>query len=161
MVTGPKLHIMEKRILNQYDMEYMKTSMLKHEETFKEQVYELHRLYQTQKKLMKNISKQKREYNNTRIPRESNLEEDESELELTLGPSRYSRCRKNKSQRSLSSSSSSSSPEDFKWGIELPAAMNQSFLGGGQNGQNGVEDLQFRINNQPWHFQALSLNMTS
>lgn len=31
-------------------------AILKHEETFREQVYELHRLYQTQKLLMKNMS---------------------------------------------------------------------------------------------------------
>lgn len=44
------------RLLNPYDKEYMKMAMLKHEETFREQVYELHRLYQIQKLLMKKIS---------------------------------------------------------------------------------------------------------
>lgn len=43
------------KVVNQYEKEYMKMAILKHEETFKEQVYELHRLYQTQKILMKNI----------------------------------------------------------------------------------------------------------
>ncbi|XP_027077321.1 uncharacterized protein LOC113778275 [Coffea eugenioides] len=44
------------KLLNPYDKEYMKTAMLKHEETFREQVYELHRLYQIQKLLMKKIA---------------------------------------------------------------------------------------------------------
>lgn len=43
------------KLLNPYDREYMKMAMLKHEQTFKEQVHELHRLYHRQKKLMKNI----------------------------------------------------------------------------------------------------------
>lgn len=44
------------KLINPYDKEYMKMAMLKHEEIFREQVYELHRLYQTQKLLMKNMS---------------------------------------------------------------------------------------------------------
>ncbi|XP_042507703.1 uncharacterized protein LOC122083858 [Macadamia integrifolia] len=43
------------RILKPFDMESMKMAMLKHEETFKEQVYELHRLYRIQKMLMNNM----------------------------------------------------------------------------------------------------------
>ncbi|KAI3860222.1 hypothetical protein MKX03_022528 [Papaver bracteatum] len=46
---------MENRILQPYDKECMKMAMLKHEETFKEQVYELHRLYRIQKMLMNNL----------------------------------------------------------------------------------------------------------
>ncbi|KAL6013149.1 hypothetical protein ACLOJK_003641 [Asimina triloba] len=41
--------------LQQYDKEYMKMAMLKHEETFKEQVFELHRLYRIQKRLMQDM----------------------------------------------------------------------------------------------------------
>ncbi|XP_017216374.1 uncharacterized protein LOC108194005 [Daucus carota subsp. sativus] len=41
------------------DKEYMKMAMLKHEEMFREQVYELHRLYRVQKLLMNNISRNK------------------------------------------------------------------------------------------------------
>lgn len=44
------------KLINPYDKEYMKIAMLKHEEIFREQVYELHRLYQTQKLLMRNMS---------------------------------------------------------------------------------------------------------
>ncbi|XP_010547541.1 PREDICTED: uncharacterized protein LOC104819252 [Tarenaya hassleriana] len=46
--------IMEK-ILTPYEKQYMRVAILKHEETFKRQVYELHRLYQVQKMLMKNM----------------------------------------------------------------------------------------------------------
>ncbi|KAL9229820.1 hypothetical protein vseg_005248 [Gypsophila vaccaria] len=35
--------------------DYMRMAMLKHEETFKEQVYELHRLYRMQKMLMQSV----------------------------------------------------------------------------------------------------------
>nr|GMD58602.1 uncharacterized protein LOC109189099 [Ipomoea batatas] len=187
------------KILNQYEKEYMKMAMLKHEETFREQVYELHRLYRIQKILMKNIAVQKRQETQERelknattsnhdsnhkrtrqildleIPAEEchNVAdqggiEDESELELTLGPSCYNRRRKaalepsDSSAPSFSSSTDShgkeSSREDLKWGVEL----KQSFLEG-QNKSSNVEELQFRqdrLNNPPWLFQALSLNMT-
>ncbi|GKU98862.1 hypothetical protein SLEP1_g11800 [Rubroshorea leprosula] len=43
------------KLLRSYDRECMRMAMLKHEETFKEQVYELHRLYRIQKILMKSI----------------------------------------------------------------------------------------------------------
>ncbi|GLU13466.1 hypothetical protein SLE2022_301020 [Rubroshorea leprosula] len=43
------------KLLRPYDKEYMRMAMLKHEETFKEQVSELHRLYRIQKLLMKRI----------------------------------------------------------------------------------------------------------
>ncbi|XP_022963328.1 uncharacterized protein LOC111463569 [Cucurbita moschata] len=39
------------------EKEFMRMAMLKHEETFKQQVHELHRLYRTQKTLMKNMEK--------------------------------------------------------------------------------------------------------
>lgn len=38
--------------LKQYDKDYMKMAMLKQEETFRQQVHELHRLYRVQKLLM-------------------------------------------------------------------------------------------------------------
>ncbi|XLS44233.1 hypothetical protein HN51_001098, partial [Arachis hypogaea] len=43
------------KVVRSCDKEYMKMAMLKHEQTFREQVYELHRLYRIQKILMKNI----------------------------------------------------------------------------------------------------------
>ncbi|KAL3525614.1 hypothetical protein ACH5RR_013986 [Cinchona calisaya] len=44
------------KLFNPNDKEYMKMALLKHEETFREQVCELHRVYRIQKLLMKNIS---------------------------------------------------------------------------------------------------------
>ncbi|XP_058081394.1 uncharacterized protein LOC131229451 [Magnolia sinica] len=44
------------RQLKQYDKESMKMAILKHEETFKEQVFELHRLYRVQKLLMRDMN---------------------------------------------------------------------------------------------------------
>ncbi|XP_074585911.1 uncharacterized protein LOC141841628 [Curcuma longa] len=43
------------RFLRKYDKECMKVMMLKHEETFKQQVHELHRLYRVQKLLMRDM----------------------------------------------------------------------------------------------------------
>ncbi|XP_031478597.1 uncharacterized protein LOC116249598 [Nymphaea colorata] len=43
------------RLLKQYEKEHLKSTMLKHEETFKEQICELHRLYRVQKLLMNDV----------------------------------------------------------------------------------------------------------
>ncbi|XP_020244104.1 uncharacterized protein LOC109822332 [Asparagus officinalis] len=43
------------RYLKQYDKDYMKMAMIKQEETFKQQVHELHRLYRVQKLLMNDM----------------------------------------------------------------------------------------------------------
>ncbi|CAN1191246.1 hypothetical protein LINPERPRIM_LOCUS39679 [Linum perenne] len=104
------------RALKPYDKECMRLAMLKHEETFKEQVYELHRLYRIQKLLMRNTDKPNRSRpppnysqngfsfiptttTTTTNPdeklelEESNGEKeliiDECEIELTLGPTSY------------------------------------------------------------------------
>ncbi|XXG63897.1 hypothetical protein AAC387_Pa05g1986 [Persea americana] len=45
------------RFLEQFDKESMKMAVLKHEEIFKEQVYELHRLYRIQKLLMNDVQR--------------------------------------------------------------------------------------------------------
>ncbi|KAG8062731.1 hypothetical protein GUJ93_ZPchr0003g16985 [Zizania palustris] len=45
------------KLVKQCDMEVMKVAMLKHEETFKQQVYELHRLYRVQKQLMSDMKR--------------------------------------------------------------------------------------------------------
>ncbi|KAI3462700.1 hypothetical protein Pfo_019363 [Paulownia fortunei] len=179
------------KILDPYDKEYLKMAMLQHEETFREQVYELHRLYRIQKMIMKDIAKKTRydqsylstcnqpearqcldlerpadEFNivesggNCRV---SEIEDDQGELELTLGPRTYYQ-RKIKavepglpsdSRPSFSSSSTgsshikktrSSTREELltqqKWGLEMPVS-NQD-----------------RLNNPSWLCQALSLNMT-
>ncbi|CAD5194761.1 uncharacterized protein LOC135613620 [Musa acuminata AAA Group] len=48
------------RFLRKYDKECMKMMMLKHEETFRQQVHELHRLYRVQKLLMRGINTEQR-----------------------------------------------------------------------------------------------------
>ncbi|KAL2551639.1 uncharacterized protein Fot_05258 [Forsythia ovata] len=84
------------KLLNPYDKEYMKMAMLKHEETFREQVFELHRLYRMQKILMKDIVKNTRKGQDYAIASNDQINEieDESELELTLGLKSYNGRRK-------------------------------------------------------------------
>ncbi|XP_066336171.1 uncharacterized protein [Miscanthus floridulus] len=43
---------MENKLASHWDMELLKMAMLRHEETFRQQVHELHRLYRVQKQLM-------------------------------------------------------------------------------------------------------------
>lgn len=43
------------RCIKQYDKDYMKMAILKQEETFRQQVHELHRLYRVQKLLMNDM----------------------------------------------------------------------------------------------------------
>lgn len=109
--------------------------------------------------------------------------EDESEIELTLGPSNYYQKRKavetprtSDSGRSFSSSSTGSSHirrtnsknqrmtnrrEDEltaqKWGlVEVPNS-NPTFLSGRRNSSDMEQD---RLQQTPWMFPVLSLNMT-
>ncbi|KDP32053.1 hypothetical protein JCGZ_12514 [Jatropha curcas] len=126
------------KFLKPYDKEYMRMAMLKHEETFKEQVHELHRLYRIQKILMKNIANNRpntlqntqelwNAKNNINFAHKSiiklDLERpaedyalessgdrvlefiDESEIELTLGPSSYNNRRRKKPDTPLTSDS--------------------------------------------------------
>ncbi|OIV93486.1 hypothetical protein TanjilG_11068 [Lupinus angustifolius] len=102
------------KVVRSCDKEYMRVAMLKHEETFKEQVYELHRLYCIQKIMMKNmearrdneVSEREWYFKNaislTQNAHHEGAKEkpkmkfenlDEAEIELTLGPSSYN-CRK-------------------------------------------------------------------
>ncbi|CAI9777509.1 unnamed protein product [Fraxinus pennsylvanica] len=176
------------KFLHPYDKEYMKMTMLKHEETFREQVCELHRLYHMQKILMKDIAKNKQNihdfastskqmndqadvHENARQcldlerPAEKFEEEDDSELELTLGPTSYYRKRKDAetplasdSGRSFSSSSIGSNHIKFTTREEL---LNPSFLGRRKNSSEVEKKLrQDILNSPPWLMQVLSLNMT-
>lgn len=172
------------------------------------QVFELHRLYQIQKMLMKNIASQTKrnggkgdQYINFShdqhqppiqvLDLEPSAEEkidapeveDESEIELTLGPSNYNPRRKaaetprtSDSGLSFSSSSTSSShikrtnsktrrmtdsrKEELsaqKWGhVEVPNS-NPSFLSGRRNSSDTEQD---RLQQPPWMFPVLSLDMT-
>ncbi|XP_049385141.1 uncharacterized protein LOC125849163 [Solanum stenotomum] len=203
------------KLINPYDKEYMKMAMLKHEEIFREQVYELHRLYQTQKLLMKNMStstnRPQQDHHhvvvnhldsNKKITARQcidleirpNTDEEhiaesagEDELELTLGLSSYNVRRRRKtahfdsSSPSFSSSNSTGSAssqikhittnlvrnnEGSKWGLEEKLPVSNNFQIGARTSQSNqnVDQDQYRsqdsLNNPPWLFQVLSLNMT-
>ncbi|KAF2298144.1 hypothetical protein GH714_015501 [Hevea brasiliensis] len=132
--------------LRPYDKECMRMAMLKHEETFKEQVHELHRLYRIQKILMRNIGNNRTNTHSeelcnlknsisfaqtnharemqqkpiTKLDLERPAEDyaaesscrnrvleliDESEIELTLGPSSYYNRRRKNPETPLTSDS--------------------------------------------------------
>ncbi|CAN6334631.1 unnamed protein product [Urochloa humidicola] len=91
--------MMDRQVVRQCDMEVMKMAMLKHEETFRQQVNELHRLYRIQRQLMSDLtrevpvatrrrSKQPRRALDLQLPADeyivSSDEDDGAELELTL-----------------------------------------------------------------------------
>ncbi|KAF9678579.1 hypothetical protein SADUNF_Sadunf07G0049300 [Salix dunnii] len=209
------------KFLKPCDKECMRMAMLKHEETFKEQVCELHRLYRTQKIMMRNI--ESKEWISTRSQElwssknglsfyQSNhardmkldLERpaelygaeskadtgseliDESEIQLTLGPSSYNRRKKREtpltsdSGPSLSSTSTGSSHinrtssltnqkiktrrEELS-GPELRLFQVPDIALGYQNGSKssiGVEEhvRQERLKQPPWLCQVLRLNIT-
>ncbi|XP_039130117.1 uncharacterized protein LOC120266541 isoform X2 [Dioscorea cayenensis subsp. rotundata] len=75
---------------NHSNKETMKNIILKHEEMFKHQVHELHRLYRIQKTLMKDLlNKESRDtracFPGFKVGVEDSLtDEEENELELTL-----------------------------------------------------------------------------
>ncbi|XP_042495879.1 uncharacterized protein LOC122074955 [Macadamia integrifolia] len=215
------------RIVKPIDKESMRMAMLKHEETFKEQVYELHRLYEIQKMLMNNmksngpygysanrwnmekeislsqVSSSYKERREPQKPKKLDLEqpaeeytaveggvgvleiEDESNIQLTLGPSSYSR--RKKDERALTSDSgpsfSSSSTESshmkrtstgaykrmdtreeltgHEWGLIQVPDMHPSFPSGRKNIYNVEEQLrQEKLNRPPWLFHVFSMNMT-
>uniref|UniRef100_A0A0E0MP08 Uncharacterized protein n=1 Tax=Oryza punctata TaxID=4537 RepID=A0A0E0MP08_ORYPU len=98
------------KLVRQCDMEVMKMAMLKHEETFRQQVHELHRLYRIQRQLMSDLtmaelssghrrrqprrsSKQPRRALNLQLPADEYIvnadaaaadDDDTAELDLTL-----------------------------------------------------------------------------
>ncbi|CAA7034614.1 unnamed protein product [Microthlaspi erraticum] len=177
------------KLLNPYDKQYMKMAMLKHEETFKQQVYELHRLYQVQKILMKNMKINKSNNVNSgfgsfirRVDNEVELSRpgnfpgggesggniieimDESEIELTLGPSCYSgdgdltRRNKKKKKNSL--------PEMMDGNLNSSRrSFSSSSTGSSNNNNNNLEEqvrqerlMKHQKQKQPW-LQALTLNV--
>ncbi|KAJ0982102.1 hypothetical protein J5N97_010357 [Dioscorea zingiberensis] len=92
------------RSLKKCDKESMKMAMLKHEETFREQVHELHRLYGVQKVLMSDMKKQQKVEQIRPHWTTLDLEvpampesDDENDLELTLA---IGRSRSKKEERS-------------------------------------------------------------
>ncbi|KAF8082015.1 hypothetical protein N665_0853s0026 [Sinapis alba] len=167
------------KLLNPSEKQYMKMAMLKHEETFKQQVYELHRLYQVQKILMKNM-----QVNNDinpklgsfirRVDRPENFpggEEaggndieimDESEIELTLGPSCYGGDLMRMNKKKKKNSSLEMIDGNLNSGRR---SFSSSSTGSSNNNQNNLEDqvrqerlMKHQKQKQPW-LQALTLNV--
>ncbi|KAL1196490.1 hypothetical protein V5N11_023181 [Cardamine amara subsp. amara] len=177
------------KLLNPYDKHYMKMAMLKHEETFKQQVYELHRLYQVQKILMKNmeINNLTTKGNNVnlglrRVDHETDRPEnfpgggesggnnieimDESEIELTLGPSSYGGGGGGDFMRMKKKKKKNSSPEVMDGNlISGRRSFSSSSTGSSNNNNNNLEEqvrqgrlMKHQTQKQPW-LQALTLNV--
>ncbi|KAL0535999.1 hypothetical protein IC582_024931 [Cucumis melo] len=166
-----------------YSKHNMKMAMLNHEQTFRHQVYELHRLYRIQKVLMKNIREKNRGKTEEEEEEEGEEEGDfieESEIELTLGPSNYNnqiggrtrtRTRRMKkfgegnSDSGMSFSASSSSTNGSVQKIKQFYRDNGEFVNGSQMGFLGFLDVQDDIkvshhHPNPWLYQTVSLNLT-
>lgn len=79
------------RLQEHYNKETMKMAMLKHEKIFKEQVYELHRLYRIQKLLMNDMERRKglRRPPTSEQPHEHKYERWRSEHHTSLSLSNY------------------------------------------------------------------------
>ncbi|XP_073147779.1 uncharacterized protein [Henckelia pumila] len=175
---------MESRFLNPYDKEYMKMAMLKHEETFRDQVNELHRLYRIQKMLMKEIAKNRhRPWKRLEIENRAvelkfsepaggkscrvNLDqvEDDHEnhdLELTLGPKSYNHHKKIKAAEQAVNASDlgpgfSSSKRTRNSTRDQELLLSQQKWAGLEMTTNLSN--QERLDNPHWHFKVLSLNM--
>ncbi|KAJ0236537.1 hypothetical protein HA466_0258250 [Hirschfeldia incana] len=168
-------------LLNPYEKQYMKMAILKHEETFKQHVNELHRLYQVQKILMENMQTNKGnninsglETSNRPVDHENDRSAsrdsggnnteivDESEIELTLGPSCYS----GKLVRMKKKNKKNSLPKMMDGDL---SSGRQSFwsssTGSSNNNHNNLEEqvIQERLmkhqnQKQPW-LRALTLNI--
>ncbi|KAK4755369.1 hypothetical protein SAY87_009126 [Trapa incisa] len=165
------------KLTGSYDRECLKMAMLKHEETFKEQVCELHRLYRIQKVMMKTIGNSfPNKGNPTNLTGQINTRVhqlqkgvhpagdlndglkgdgalftiEESQIELTLAPSTYSTStsRSKKDTAPLSSSSFSSSSTGSSQS-EAGATVKEGHL------------LKIKCQSHPpWIHQLLSLNST-
>lgn len=160
------------RMEERFSKESMKTAILKQEAIFRQQVNELHRLYGVQKQLMSNIAKNAPQ-NLEPIsscqphyaPAAERLNEQESDLELTLatGCRRTARREQYTSYKSDSATSFSSSSSDQSGGSKLT---------GCDRGLLRVPELQsticFDLEDEkrkgrmqpPWMLPCLSLRMS-
>ncbi|XP_022985827.1 uncharacterized protein LOC111483758 [Cucurbita maxima] len=143
----------------------LKMAMLNHEHTFRHQVYELHRLYRIQKVLMKNIAENRGKTEEEEGEEGEEIEFiQESEIQLTLGPSSYSnqvggRRRRRKKLGELmkggsDSSSCSTTGSAPKSGILYRDGEFLGFL----DLQDETRLAQHHPN--PWLCQVVSLNLT-
>ncbi|KAI3768287.1 hypothetical protein L2E82_18840 [Cichorium intybus] len=177
------------KFVQPYDKECMKMAMLKHEETFKEQVYELHRLYQIQKMLMKNMQRTRhthqenisfvyqqqknkfdlehrattaKEYNHvTETLNGQEIEEDECEIELTLAPTSFNRRSTTSRPESSDSVLSFSSSSTGSSHIKRIERFTRENSGFlNSNRRNNSSSSDRSLKQSSWMYQVLSLNMT-
>lgn len=157
--------------------ESMKTAILKQEATFRQQVHELHRLYRVQKQLMSNAKSTQQNLERRYGQRDegrprgtSDLDEQESDLELTLATG----CRRKRGENALCKSDS---------GTSFSSSSSESGSGSKPTGHDHrllrVPDLQSRARSEtkssfdsedenrkgriqpPWMLPCLSLKMSS
>ncbi|XP_020598915.1 uncharacterized protein LOC110038412 isoform X1 [Phalaenopsis equestris] len=170
------------KILKQHDKERMKRAILEQEETFRQQVHELHRLYRVQKQLMKEMKMnrlKKDQWNPTprlildlELPAEDYIQySDEREIELTLavGSSRRKQREDQKSNTSDSAGSFSSSSVEsgslkllgHDWGM---SKVTEMYLASHREMNNGFDDenemRRDRVQKQQWLLPCLSLTMS-
>ncbi|KAK8556744.1 hypothetical protein V6N13_064753 [Hibiscus sabdariffa] len=151
------------KLFRPYDKESLKMAMLKHEETFKEQVYELHRLYRIQKTLMESTNENIRPDGSRRLDSEHQADRgngvlqviDESDIELTLGPP-------TKKRHGISTSTP---PRTSDSGLSFSSSSTESchMTMGYRNGSESNLEEQLRkerLRQAPWIFQVLTMNMT-
>ncbi|KAM1529610.1 uncharacterized protein LOC126601313 isoform X1 [Malus sylvestris] len=204
LVEGCQIKLLRmEKLLKPYDKEYMRMAILKHEETFKEQVYELHRLYHLQKILMKssigkrrpNVQKQESwdlNYHHNQEAqfnpqRKLDLEQpaaaagageyiadtegddgvleiiDETEIELTLGPTRYN-SNSNNSNRSSSSNRRKRGGEAAALTLSDsagPSSFSSSCSTGSSHTINRKSSFSRRTNQSTIHGQLLPADMAS
>ncbi|KAG6479795.1 hypothetical protein ZIOFF_063269 [Zingiber officinale] len=146
----------EIRFMEQYDKQYLKKSILKQEDTFRQQVHELHRLYRVQEQLMNEMNTNKKAQKDSRHPtfdlehptekqdkNHMRMECQESDLDLTLATG--SRRQKKKGISSCSDSGSS---------------FSSSSTGSATTQRKGNEPSQFRISEIDMRFQHETHNQS-
>ncbi|KAK8663866.1 hypothetical protein V6N13_083671 [Hibiscus sabdariffa] len=149
------------KLFRPYDKESLRMTMLKHEETFKEQVYELHRLYRIQKTLMESTRENVRPDGARRLDSGHQVDRgngvlqviDESDIELTLGPP-------TKKRHGISTPPrTSDSGPTFSSSSTESCHMTMGYRNGSES--NLEEQLRKeRLRQAPWIFQVLTMNMT-
>ncbi|XP_020103966.1 uncharacterized protein LOC109720994 [Ananas comosus] len=169
-----------KENLERNEKECMKIAILKHEETFRQQVRELHRLYRVQKQLMthmKDANQPSYHYSDRTKPsfevpaqeyNENEYEESDLELTLATGISGNQKRRKETSLTTDSGPSFSSSSTDsggqivnnnrrglFQQSNVAPRLQNER-----KSGFNIDDHMkQDGLKHPPWFYQCLNLNI--
>lgn len=170
-----------------YEKDCLKMAMLKHEETFRQQVHDLHRLYRIQKLLMRDLKRGIKSHgqrslstspngspeynnnsNNNHRARALGVDDEEAELELTLavgsgsggGRKRYSdgQCSPGESFSS-SSTESETTLTGGEW--QMARTRQQLVAGGGHKRRPAGYDVaqDGGVQQQPLLFHWLSLRM--